>query len=592
VIWVIGSWNGSRKAGNGPTSHDQESMAIRIPERRDRATERRESRFNREARIVANDPSMSINLESGGITPDWSSGSPNAGDQQGNQAEQKQADGIQDIVRVLEALVSKDAKQQEATGPRYDESTGRWRGEGGRFIKGSDLEWMLEPKVPDFETDLDRSLQWQKWREEAEISSRRREEELMASVPRMSDENLAYWNRQRERHEARRQSALEALAAREAFYSPFDERGTEPDVDAGSSTGRGGGGRRGRRTAAGGGEGDDEVRPPNIADTQRLFHQLSHAIPQLGPGASLGQAGAMLGGAAGLGMAGTLALSAGAAVGGAVAGYYASPYISGWFAERQTFRDEYVQAQRQAGIARAFSEGAPDFAPSETDPRSIITQFVDPKDATRERLEQLKKKRDEPIRRAFRMIPPLGQSPLPTRPTKEDVLLDEEIKQLEQQLNAPDRFRSGVAGDVIPVLESDIDPQKGGWGYLGLLKASLRNRGVDTDKRMDMDARFNRFHRPGTSAENALLEQDDLQMADRMGAGPRGARSFNTLKERDMEGRKPLQDRIKDPILDINLKELEKFDDSFERQIEKEIEQMIDPVRFHFGSFAYGGLTA
>ncbi|HPZ93104.1 MAG TPA: hypothetical protein PK192_08360, partial [Bacillota bacterium] len=321
-------------------------MAIRIPERRDRATERRESRFNREARIVANDPSMSINLESGGITPDWSSGSPNAGDQQGNQAEQKQADGIQDIVRVLEALVSKDAKQQEATGPRYDESTGRWRGEGGRFIKGSDLEWMLEPKVPDFETDLDRSLQWQKWRQEAEISSRRREEELMASVPRMSDENLAYWNRQRERHEARRQSALEALAAREAFYSPFDERGTEPDVDAGSSTGRGGGGRRGRRTAAGGGEGDDEVRPPNIADTQRLFHQLSHAIPQLGPGASLGQAGAMLGGAAGLGMAGTLALSAGAAVGGAVAGYYASPYISGWFAERQTFRDEYVQAQR------------------------------------------------------------------------------------------------------------------------------------------------------------------------------------------------------------------------------------------------------
>ncbi|HOL24519.1 MAG TPA: hypothetical protein PLN14_07320, partial [Candidatus Hydrothermia bacterium] len=298
-------------------------MAIRIPERRDRATERRESRFNREARIVANDPSMSINLESGGITPDWSSGSPNAGDQQGNQAEQKQADGIQDIVRVLEALVSKDAKQQEATGPRYDEATGRWRGEGGRFIKASDLEWMLEPKVPDFETDLDRSLQWQKWREEAEISSRRREEELMASVPRMSDENLAYWNRQRERHEARRQSALEALAAREAFYSPFDERGTAPDIDAGSSTGRGGGGRRGRRTAAGGGEGDDEVRPPNIADTQRLFHQLSHAIPQLGPGASLGQAGAMLGSAAGLGMAGTWALSAGAAVGGAVAGYYA-----------------------------------------------------------------------------------------------------------------------------------------------------------------------------------------------------------------------------------------------------------------------------
>ncbi|HOP33354.1 MAG TPA: hypothetical protein PKU94_08260 [Candidatus Hydrothermia bacterium] len=589
MIWVIGSWNGSRKAGNGPTSHDQESMAIRIPERRDRATERRESRFNREARIVANDPSMSINLESGGITPDWSSGSPNAGDQQGNQAEQKQADGIQDIVRVLEALVSKDAKQQEATGPRYDESTGRMRGEGGRFIKGSDLERMQEPKAPDFETDLDRSLQWQKWRQEAEISSRRREEELMASVPRMSDENLAYWNRQREMHEARRQSALRELAAREAFYSPFDERGTEPDVDAGSSTGRGGGGRRGRRTAAGGEEGDDEVRPPNIADTQRLFRQLSHAIPQLGPGAGLGQMGAMLGSAAGLGMAGTLGLAAGAAVGGAVAGYYASPYISGWFAERQTFRDEYVQAQRHAGIARAFSEGAPAFAPPETDPRSIITQFVDPKDATRERLDQLRKKQAERVRRAFRATPQMGWGPMPT---KEDVLLDEEIKQLEQQLNAADRFRSGVAGDVIPVLESDIDPQKGGWGYLGLLKASLRNRGVDTDKRMDMDARFNRFHRPGTSAENALLEQDDLQMADRMGAGPRGARSFNTLKERDMEGRKPLQDRIKDPILDINLKELEKFDDSFERQIEKEIEQMIDPVRFHFGSFAYGGLTA
>ncbi|HPU62216.1 MAG TPA: hypothetical protein PK300_08825 [Bacillota bacterium] len=538
---------------------------------------------------MANDPSMSISLESGGITPDWSSGSPNAGDQQGNQAEQKQAEGIQDIVRVLEALVSKDAKQQEATGPRYDEATGRMRGKGGRFIKDSDLEWMLEPKVPDFETDLDRSLQWQKWKQEAEISSRRREEELMASVPRMSDENLAYWNRQREMHEARRQSALRELAARENIYSPFDERGTEPDVDAGSSTGRGGGGRRGRRTAAGGGEGDDEVRPPNIADTQRLFHQLSHAIPQLGPGASLGQAGAILGGAVGLGMAGTLALSAGAAVGGAVAGYYASPYISGWFAERQTFRDEYVQAQRQAGIARAFSEGAPAFAPPETDPRSIITQFVDPKDATRERLEQLRKKQAEGVRRAYRATPQMGWGPMPT---EEDVLLDKEIEQLEQQLNAPNRFRSGVAGDVIPVLESDIDPQKGGWGYLGLLKASLRNRGVDTDKRMKMDARFNRFHRPGTSAENALLEQDDLQMADRMGAGPRGARSFNTLKERDMEGRKPLQDRIKDPILDINLKELEKFDDSFERQIEKEIEQMIDPVRFHFGSFAYGGLTA
>ncbi len=324
---------------------------------------------------------MSINLEAGGITPDWSSGSPNAGDQQGNQAEQRQADGIHDIVRVLEALVSKDSKQQEATGPRYDESTGRWRGERGRFVKGSDLERLQEPEIPGFETDLDRSRQtllsiseeqWQKWRQEAEVSSRR-------------DENRAYWSRQRERHEARRQSALEDLAARENFYSAFDEGGTAPDIDAGSSTGKGGGGRGGRRTAAGGGEGDDGVRPPNITDTQRIFHQLSHAIPQLGPGAGLGQMGAMLGSAAGLGMAGTLGLAAGAAVAGSAAGYYAIPYISGWFAERQTFRDEYVQSQRQAGIARAFSEGAPAFAPPETDPRSIITQFTVPEKATRER---------------------------------------------------------------------------------------------------------------------------------------------------------------------------------------------------------------